>query len=113
MALTSSAVRCGAVVEFAPPAQKERIGFAIWRDLPTVRQVWDDGLAAVQRITPDQIVVHTAIACPYYSRCPTDVDIEKVRWRARRSCHTVRACTVLPDWAPKRRWLKIRRCPDE
>src|SRR5262249_21241837 len=45
----------GAVVEFHALTEKKRIGFAIWRDLPTVRQVRDDGLATVQRIAPDQI----------------------------------------------------------
>jgi hypothetical protein len=51
----------GAVVEFHPLAQKERIRFAIRRDLPAMCQVGDNRLPAVQRITSDQIVVHTAL----------------------------------------------------
>jgi hypothetical protein len=46
-----------------------------------VCQVWDDGLATVQRIAPDQIVVHTAL-CGHIVHSARLMDI-KVRWRAR------------------------------
>ena len=49
------------VVEFHPLAQEEGIGLAIGRNLPTVREVWDNGLAAVYRITPDEVVIHAAL----------------------------------------------------
>ena len=71
----------GAIVEHDPLTQKERIRFAIRRDLPVVRQVGDDGLAAVQRIAPDQIVIHTALRAHIVHR-PRLMDI-KVRRRTR------------------------------
>ena len=43
-------------------AQEERVGFAVLGDLPAVREIRDDGLAAVARIAADEIVEHAALA---------------------------------------------------
>ena len=48
------------VVELHTLAQKEGIGLAVRRNLPALRQVWNDRLT-VQRMTPDQVVVHGAL----------------------------------------------------
>src|SRR5262249_560961 len=50
------------VVKFHALAQEKRIGFAVFGNLPTMRQVWNDTLPTVPRVTPDQIVVHTALS---------------------------------------------------
>jgi hypothetical protein len=49
-------------------AQKECIRFAIRRNLPTVRQVWNNSLAAIQRIAPDQITVLVHSTAPQRHR---------------------------------------------
>jgi len=46
----------GTVVELHPLAQHEGIGLAVLGDVPAVRQVGDDGLAAVARVASDQVV---------------------------------------------------------
>src|SRR5262249_50049824 len=43
----------GAVMELDAFAQEEGVGLAVLGDLPAVRQVRDDGLAAVARVAPD------------------------------------------------------------
>src|SRR5262247_3131407 len=48
------------IVELHALAQKESIGLAIWRDFPTLRQVWNDCLT-VHGMTPNQVVVHGAL----------------------------------------------------
>jgi hypothetical protein len=52
----------GAVVELHLLAQHEGIGLAVLGDLPAVRQVGNDGLAAVARIAPHQVVEHATLA---------------------------------------------------
>src|SRR5215813_10390185 len=49
------------IVELHAPAQEKRVGFAVFGNLPTMRQVRNDALPAVAWITPDQIVIHTAL----------------------------------------------------
>ena len=51
----------GAVVEGHAFAQEEGVGLAVGGNLPTVRQVRDDRLAAVERVAADQVVVHAAL----------------------------------------------------
>src|SRR6202035_4782414 len=43
-------------------AQVKRVGLAVLRDFPAMRQIGDDGLATVTRITPDQVVEHAALS---------------------------------------------------
>src|SRR5207245_262883 len=50
------------VVELDTLAQVKRVGLAVLRDFPAMRQIGDDGLAAVARITPDQVVEHAALS---------------------------------------------------
>src|SRR4051794_38142464 len=50
------------VVELHPLAQMKRVGLAVLRYFPAMRQIGDDGLAAVARITPDQVVEHAALS---------------------------------------------------
>src|SRR5262249_22637782 len=50
------------VVELDPLTQVKRIGLAVLGDFPAMRQIRDDGLATVARITPDQIVEHAALS---------------------------------------------------
>ena len=47
----------GAVVELDAPSQVEGVPLAVWRDLPALRQVGNDGLS-VAGIAPDEGVVH-------------------------------------------------------
>ena len=61
VALTSADGQLRAVVELHALAQKERVGLAVLGDLPAMRQIGDDGLAAVARIAPDQVVEHAAL----------------------------------------------------
>src|SRR5207302_9358825 len=50
------------VVELDTLAQVKCVGLAVLRDFPAMRQIGDDGLAAVARITPDQVVEHAALS---------------------------------------------------
>src|SRR5262245_1006934 len=50
----------GSIVKLHALAQKESIGLAIWRDLPALRQVWNDCLT-VHWMTPNQVVIHGAL----------------------------------------------------
>jgi hypothetical protein len=50
-----------AIVKLHAFAQEKRVGFAVFSYVPTVRQVGDDGLPAVPGITPDQVIIHTAL----------------------------------------------------
>ncbi len=50
----------GAVAELDALAQQEGVGLAVLGDLPAMRQIGDDGLAAVARVAPDQIVEHAS-----------------------------------------------------
>ena len=61
VAFTSAEVKSVAVVELHALAQVERVGLAVLGDLPAMRQIGDDGLAAVARIAPDQVVEHAAL----------------------------------------------------
>src|SRR5262245_65775655 len=67
-----------AIVKPHPFAQEKRIGFAVFGNLPTVCQVWDDGLPAVPGVTPDQIVIHAALHA-YAGALLMHIE---VRWRA-------------------------------
>ena len=49
------------VVELHALAQVERVGLAVLGDFPAMRQIGDDGLAAVARIAPDQVVEHASL----------------------------------------------------
>ena len=49
------------VVELHALAQVERVGLAVLGDFPAMRQIRHDGLAAVARIAPDQVVEHAAL----------------------------------------------------
>jgi hypothetical protein len=51
-----------AVVELHVLAQEEGVGLAVLGDLPAVGEVGDDGLAAVARITANEVVEHAALA---------------------------------------------------
>ncbi len=57
-----------AVVELHALAQMERVGLAVLGDLPAMRQVGDDRLAAVARIAPDQVVEHAALRAEVVDR---------------------------------------------
>src|SRR5205814_254186 len=50
-----------AIVELDTLAQVKRVGLAVLRDFPAMRQIGGDGLAAVARITPDQVVEHATL----------------------------------------------------
>jgi len=47
-------------VELRILAQEESVGLAVLGDLPAVRQIGDDRLAAVARVAADQIVEHAS-----------------------------------------------------
>src|SRR5262245_39200648 len=49
------------IVKFDAFPQEEGVRLAVLRNLPTVRQVWNDGLTTITGVTPDQIVVHAAL----------------------------------------------------
>ena len=61
VAFTSSEVSSAPSWNMYALAQKERIGLAVLGDLPAMREVRNDGLAAVARIVPDQVVEHAAL----------------------------------------------------
>jgi len=50
----------GAVAELHALAQEEGVGLAVLGDLPAMRQIGDDGFAAVARVAADQVVEHAA-----------------------------------------------------
>ena len=50
----------GAVAELHALAQEEGVGLAVLGDLPAVRQIGDDGFAAVARIATDQVIEHAS-----------------------------------------------------
>ena len=50
----------GPVVKLNVFAQQEGVGLAVLGDLPAMRQIGDDGLTAVARVAPDQIVEHAS-----------------------------------------------------
>src|SRR5260370_30283412 len=50
------------VVELDTLVQVKRVGLAVLRDFPAMRQIGDDGLATVARVTPDQCVEHAALS---------------------------------------------------
>src|SRR6516162_3642247 len=58
----------GAVVKLHALAQEKGVGFVVFGNLPAVRQIRDDGLATVARITPDQIVEHAALGAQVVDR---------------------------------------------
>ena len=49
------------IVKLHALAQVERVGLAVFGNFPAMRQVGDDGLAAVARIAPDQVVEHASL----------------------------------------------------
>src|SRR5258708_18493461 len=49
------------VVELDTLAEVKCVGLAVLGDFPAMRQIGDDGLAAVARIAPDQVVEHAAL----------------------------------------------------
>src|SRR4029077_5425015 len=49
------------VVELDTLAEVKCVGLAVLGNFPAMRQIRDDGLATVARITPDQIVKHAAL----------------------------------------------------
>ena len=50
----------GAVAELHPLAEEKGVSLGVLGDLPAMRQVRDDRLAAVARVAPDQIVEHAS-----------------------------------------------------
>src|SRR5882762_5744642 len=50
------------VMELDTLAQVKRVGLAVLRNFPAMRQIGDDGLATVTRITPDQVVEHATLS---------------------------------------------------
>src|SRR6516162_4041357 len=50
----------GAVAELHALAQEEGVGLAVLGDLPAVRQIGNDGFAAVARVAADQVVEHAS-----------------------------------------------------
>src|SRR5205807_6167776 len=50
------------VVELDTLTQVKCVGLAVLGDFPAMRQIGDDGLATVARITPDQIVERAALS---------------------------------------------------
>jgi hypothetical protein len=59
-------------------AQEKSVGFFIGRNLPTVRQVGDDGLTTVARVASNQVVIHTALGT--HVGCRARLVHVKVRW---------------------------------
>jgi hypothetical protein len=59
--------------------EEKGVSLAIRRNLPTVREVWDNGLPTVDRVTADQVIIHTALG-PHIGDGPRLVHI-KMRWR--------------------------------
>ena len=49
-------------------AQVKNVGLAVLRDFPAMRQIGDDGLATVARITPDQVVEYAALSADVADR---------------------------------------------
>ena len=66
--MTSSAVNSAPSWNCTPLRRMEGVGLAVLGDLPAMRQVGDDGLAAVARIAPDQVVEHAALAAQAVDR---------------------------------------------
>src|SRR5882757_6713551 len=61
-------------------AEVERVGLAVLADFPAVRQVGDDGLAAVARIAPHQVVEHAALAAQAVDRTRlVEVEVRRPR----------------------------------
>ena len=50
-----------AVMELHALAQVKRIGLAVFRYLPTMREIGNNGLAAVARVAADQVVEHATL----------------------------------------------------
>src|SRR5262245_16125016 len=50
-----------AIVKLYPFAQEKRVDFAVFGYFPTVCQIGDDGLPAVPRVPPDQVIIHAAL----------------------------------------------------
>src|SRR5262249_53054489 len=51
-----------AVVELDTLAEVKCVGLGVLCDFPAMRQIGNDGLATVARITPDQVVEHAALS---------------------------------------------------
>ena len=60
VAFTSSAVSSAPSWNCTPWRRIEGVGLAVLGDLPAMRQIRDDRLAAVARVAPDQIVEHAS-----------------------------------------------------
>src|SRR5580700_3896002 len=56
------------VVELDALAQVKRVGLGVLGDFPAMRQIGDDGLATVARITPSQVVEHAALSADVADR---------------------------------------------
>ena len=69
----------GAVVKVHAFPEEKGVGLAIRGNLPTVREVWNDGLPTVHWIPSDQVIVHTALSS-HVGHGPRLVHI-KMRWR--------------------------------
>src|SRR5271166_2093090 len=67
-----------AVMELNPLAQEKRVGLAVPGNLPAVREIGNDRLAAVARIVPYQIVEHAAHGAESADR-PRLVNVEMRR----------------------------------
>ncbi|MER2603222.1 MAG: hypothetical protein ABTR27_12790, partial [Candidatus Competibacter phosphatis] len=62
-------------------AQHERVGLVVLRDFPAMREVGNDGLAAVARIAPNEVVEHAALAAEAVDRAGL-VEVEMRRPRS-------------------------------
>src|SRR5215510_11924765 len=50
-----------AIVKLHAFAKEKCVGFPVFSNLPTVGEVGDDSLPTVPRVTPDQVIIHTAL----------------------------------------------------
>ena len=68
VAFTSSEVNSAPSWNCTPLRRMEGVGLAVLGDLPAMREIGDDGLAAVARVAPDQVVEHAALAAQAVDR---------------------------------------------
>src|SRR5262249_15077810 len=85
------------VVELDTLAQVKRVGLAVLGDFPAMRQIGDDGLATVARITPDQVVKHAALSADVADRARL-MHVE-MRGAIENECRSASPLLAL-DWAP-------------
>ena len=73
----------GAVAELHALAQEEGVGLAVLGDLPAMRQIGDDGFAAVARVAADQVVEHAAHSAQIeYGAGLVEIEMRRPYWDA-------------------------------